>query len=152
MGRDRTQQVTSDLFSTASSGETAPSATKQVSLALEQRHILPKNLPNAVKHLNDRELDLLITASLEEAKRRGRSPSGIQANAPDETVLKRTIKSSRKRQVEVATISLTRGQVNAVRAAFKAGVKPSLIARQFGVSQSDVRKVLASTPEIQGAR
>jgi hypothetical protein len=32
----------------------------------------------------------------------------------------------------------------AVRAATKAGIKPSQIARQFGISQSDVRKVLAS--------
>src|SRR5262249_14956213 len=39
---------------------------------------------------------------------------------------------------------VTRGQVNAVRAAFKAGITPSRIARQFGISQSDVRKVLAS--------
>jgi hypothetical protein len=31
-----------------------------------------------------------------------------------------------------ATVSLRRGQVNAVRAAFKAGIKPSRIARQFG--------------------
>jgi DNA invertase Pin-like site-specific DNA recombinase len=46
--------------------------------------------------------------------------------------------------VEAAAVSLTRGQINAVRAAFKAGIKPSLIARQFGISQSDVRKVLAS--------
>jgi hypothetical protein len=30
-----------------------------------------------------------------------------------------------------------------VRAAFKAGIKPSLIARQFSISQSDVKKVLA---------
>ena len=46
--------------------------------------------------------------------------------------------------VEVATTSLTRGQFNAVRSAFKAGVTPSRIARQFGLSQSDVRKALAS--------
>jgi hypothetical protein len=39
--------------------------------------------------------------------------------------------------------SLTRGQLNAVRAAVKAGVKPSAIARQFGISQSDIRKALA---------
>jgi DNA-binding transcriptional regulator LsrR (DeoR family) len=39
--------------------------------------------------------------------------------------------------------SLTTGKLNAVRAAFKAGVKPSAIARQFGISQSDVRRVLA---------
>jgi hypothetical protein len=34
----------------------------------------------------------------------------------------------------------TRGQVNAVRATFKAGITPSRIARQFGIPQSDVRK------------
>jgi predicted anti-sigma-YlaC factor YlaD len=42
--------------------------------------------------------------------------------------------------------SLTIGKLNAVRAAFKAGVKPSAIARQFGISQSDVRRVLAQGP------
>jgi transposase-like protein len=39
---------------------------------------------------------------------------------------------------------LTPGKLSAVRAAFKAGVRPSKIAKQFGISQSDVRKVLAS--------
>jgi transposase-like protein len=39
---------------------------------------------------------------------------------------------------------LSRGQVNAVRAVFKAGVTVSRIARQFGISQADVRKALAS--------
>ena len=53
-------------------------------------------------------------------------------------------KSSQRREVSVTTVSLTRGKINAVRAAFKAGIKPSVIARQFGISQSDVRKVLAS--------
>jgi hypothetical protein len=32
--------------------------------------------------------------------------------------------------------------MNAVRAAFKDGVKPSQIARQFGLSESDVRSAL----------
>ena len=39
---------------------------------------------------------------------------------------------------------LTSGQQNAVRAAFKAGVKPSTIARQFRISHSEVRKALAN--------
>jgi hypothetical protein len=39
--------------------------------------------------------------------------------------------------------SLTTGKLNAVRAAFKAGIKPPAIARQFGISQSDVRRALA---------
>ena len=57
-----------------------------------------------------------------------------------------------KGQAEVAKVSLTRGQVNAVRAALKAGIKPSQIARQFGISQSDVRKVLASDTMPQKGR
>jgi len=139
MGRDRTQQETPDLFSASSFGE--PSAPTAVSLAPEQRHILPQDLPKAVKHLTDRELDLLITACVEEAKRRGRSPPSVES---DESVPNRSSRTDHRRQGEVATVSLPRGQINAVRAAFKAGIKPSLIARQFGLSQSDVRKVLAS--------
>jgi predicted DNA binding protein len=141
MGRDRAHQATPDLFSTASLGDTSLSATKQVTSAPEQRHVLPKDLPNSVKHLTDRELDLLITAAVEEAKRRGKAPPRVQT---DESVPKRSLRTDHRRQVEAAAVSLTRGQINAVRAAFKAGIKPSLIARQFGISQSDVRKVLAS--------
>jgi hypothetical protein len=48
--------------------------------------------------------------------------------------------------VDIAEVSLTRGQVNAIRASFKAGITPSRIARQFGVSQSDIRKALATDP------
>ena len=64
-------------------------------------------------------------------------------------VAKRSSRSSDGRQGEMAAVSLTRGQINAVRAAFKAGIKPSLISRQFGISQSDVRKVLASDAATQ---
>jgi hypothetical protein len=139
MGRNRIQpQGTPDLFSTASPlGEPSPPAQS----AQERRHVLPKDLPKAVKHLTDRELDLLITACVEEAKRRGRSPPSVES---DESVPKRSSRTDHRRPVEAATASLPRGQINAVRAAFKAGIKPSLIARQFGLSQSDVRKVLAS--------
>jgi len=33
--------------------------------------------------------------------------------------------------VDVAEVTLTRGQMDAVRSAFKAGITPSRIARQF---------------------
>jgi len=97
--------------------------------------VLPKNLRKAVKQLSDAELELLHSPALEEMGRRGRSPPSDQTrkrSSPTDT-------SSRKRLVE----ALTRGQINAVRAAFNAGIKPPLIARQFGISQLDVRKVLA---------
>jgi hypothetical protein len=155
MGRDRTEQATPDLFSTDMVRDASPPPTKQVpaseaaSDTASRRHVLPKDLPNAVKHLTDRELDLLITASVEEAKRRGRLPPSVHATTPDEP--KRS-SSREKRHAELATASLTRGQINAVRAAFKAGITPSRIARQFGLSQSDVRKVLASETAARKGR
>jgi len=115
-----------------------------------QRHVLPRDLPTAVKHLTDTELDLLIAASVEEAKRRGRLPPSVKSSPPVEP--KRSSSSKDQRRAELTTISLTRGQVNAVRASFKAGITPSRIARQFGISQSDVRKVLAcDTASQKGA-
>jgi hypothetical protein len=146
MGRDHSEQATPDLFSTETVRDGSPSpinpipAAQTAADAPSQRHVLPTNLRKAVKHLSDGELDLLHAATLEELGRRGRLPP------TDQTTNRswRTDKSSSGRQVEAATISLTRGQINAVRAASKAGIKPSLIARQFRISQSDVRKVLAS--------
>jgi DNA invertase Pin-like site-specific DNA recombinase len=90
---------------------------------------LPADLPNAVRHLDDQELDRLLSAVVAEQKRRG---NWLPAEM------------SRKQRVEVVAARLTQGKLNAVRAAFKAGIKPSRIARQFGISQSEVRKALAS--------
>jgi predicted DNA-binding protein (UPF0251 family) len=153
MGRDRTHQATPDLFSTDMVRDASPPPTRRVSATEAatdtalKRHVLPSDLPNAVKYLTDMELDLLITASVEEAKRRGRLLPSIQPNPTDE--VRKQSPSKDQRQAEVANVSLTRGQVNAVRAATKAGIKPSQIARQFGISQSDVRKVLASDAATQ---
>ena len=132
MGRDRT---TSDLFSMSSGGSSPP--TKKVLPAQERRHVLPKDLRNALTHLNDEELDRLLTTAVAEAKRRDRSLPSAQP--------------SRTRQRSEGTASLTRGQLNAVRAAFKAGITPARIARQFGLSHSDVRKALASEASGRGS-
>ena len=146
MERDRGEQPTPDLFSTEMVRGGSPSPTSPIPVtqpradASSQRHVLPKNLRKAVTHLSDDELDLLHAAILEEMERRGRLPPSDQTTNRSP----RADKSSHARQEEAATASLTRGQVNAVRAAVKAGIKPSVIARQFGLSQSDVRKVLAS--------
>jgi transposase-like protein len=86
-------------------------------------------LPNAIKQLEDHEFDRLLSAVLTEQKRRGKTPD-------------RSNMTSNK--IKMVASSLTTGKANAIRAAFKAGVRPSQIARQFGVSQSDVRRALAS--------
>ena len=106
------------------------SSVDRVASADERRHVLPKDLPNAVKHLNDEELDRLLVVTRAEAKRRGRHTTPTNKRPPT-------------RPLESAP-SLTRGQLNAVHAAFKAGITPARIARQFGLSQSDVRTALKS--------
>ena len=136
MGSERPRSTTPDLFGTASAREASASllspspgrdATERVATP---RHVLPKDLPRAIQQLGDDELDRLHAAVLAERKRRGRS-------------LPLSGETLKKPNVEAAAPPLTLGKLNAVRAAFKAGVTPSRIARQFGVSQSDVRRALA---------
>jgi hypothetical protein len=96
------------------------------------RIVLPQDLPSAIKQLDNQELDRLAAAVLAEQQARGGgSVAGADKPAP-------------KGRVEAIPVSLSTGKINAVRAAFKAGVKPTQIARQFGISQADVRKVLVA--------
>ena len=93
------------------------------------RYVLPKDLEAAIKHLDDQQLDRLVSVALEERARRKKPP------VPE--------KSQRKRIVEDVSPHLPQGKLNAVLAAFKAGVTPSRIAREFGLSRSDVQRALA---------
>ncbi len=141
MGSGRTRSMTSDLFSAASarvpsssSVNSPPSAvTNGGAAASSPRHVLPKDLPNAIKRLEDQELDRLFAAVLVEQQRRGKKLLVSDEN-------------SRRQRLKEFAPPLALGKLNAVRAAFKAGVTPSRIARQFGISQADVRKALASDP------
>ena len=150
MGRDP-EQLTPDLFSTDAVEEASLPKANQTSNTAPRRHILPKDLPNAVKHLSDGELDLMHAATLEEMKRRGRVPPGVETDLQTlrhrfevrpESMKKKSTPTEKRTSVD--TVPLSRGQVNAVRAAFKAGITPLRIARQFGLSQSNVRKALKS--------
>jgi hypothetical protein len=128
----RARSSTPDLFSSAPAREahSQPPGPIGSPNAVPSRHVLPADLPSAVRQLHDQELEQLLSAVITEQKRRGNeSPAQI---------------SRKQRVAEVAAVPLTQGKLNAVRAAFKAGVTPSRIARQFGISQSDIRKALAS--------
>ena len=129
----RARSSTPDLFSSAPLAREAHSQPLDPigsPNAAPSRHVLPADLPKAVAHLDDPELDQLLSAVTAEQKRRGK---------------KLAAEMSRKQRLDVVTaVPLTQGKLNAVRAAFKAGITPSRIARQFGVSQSDIRKALAS--------
>ena len=147
MGRDPAEPAIPGLLSTDGVKAAVPSsptedAAKRATETASQRHILPKNLRHAISQLSDSELDELCEAAFDEAKRRGRLPSSVRteqtpsALRPSELTTKRLPPTTKRRPVEVAEVSLTPGQVMAIRAAFKAG----------GVSQSDVRKALATDP------
>ena len=170
MPLSRTQQQTADLFQAAGVQEScrtparltsAQQSAAVVSAAdkLSSRYVLPRDLSNALKQLDDGELDRLFEATRNELQRRGRSPTSTPVIRPTTRMNTEqrasgesttTEKSPERRQPEESNVALTQGQVNAVRATFKAGITPSRIARQFGISQSDVRKVLASEPRRSG--
>jgi hypothetical protein len=169
MPLSRAQQPAADLFRMAGAQEPshnrnfapAAAAANTTDKSSPRRHVLPKDLSNALKQLDDLELDRLLAATRHELQRRGAllpSESAIQPagdiGAHDRATVQSTTTedSSERRQKDASAVALTRGQVNAVRAAFKAGVTPSRIARQFGISQSDVRKVLASEFRRSGRR
>jgi hypothetical protein len=154
MGRDSAKNQTPDLFSTGRlDGSPSGKPPEALPGRPSRRTALPKDLPKAIRYLEDRELDWLLRVAAAETKRRGRAmpmaeasptntPAASSEPIPTETHL--PDRPTRQRQIGLAAGALTKGQVNAVRAAFKAGVTPSRIARQFGLSQSDVRKALSS--------
>ena len=140
MGSSRTRSTTPDLFSTASARTPlSPSVNSPPSVVADggatsssPSYALPTNLPSALRYLDDDQLERLLAAVIGELTQRGKK-------------LPKSDEPSRKQRTkEVDTPPLTQGKLNAVRAAFKAGVRPSRIAKQFGVSHADVRKALAS--------
>jgi hypothetical protein len=90
--------------------------------------------------MSDAAIDSPLEAATTEARRRGR----LAPHHPGEETSADARSHRGRVTADGGTASLTTGKLNAVRAAFKAGVRASAIARQFGVSQSDVRKALAT--------
>jgi hypothetical protein len=140
MGRNRIEDQSPDLFS----GVGGPSTNQAGDVERSRppgRAALPKDLPTAIKYLDNRELDRLLRAATEEAERRGRlapSPATTPTNinpGSGEPSLKQappTGRPTHQRPARTAATPLTRGQVNAVWAAFRAGVTPSEPIRRLG--------------------
>jgi hypothetical protein len=151
MGRNRIEDQSPDLFSTEGVGDPSTNQAADVKTRRPRRPALPKDLPHAIKYLDNGELDRLLRAAMEEARRRGRlaptPETPAKADSGSGESLRQALPTGRPTQqqpAKTAATPLTRGQMNAVWAAFKAGVTPSRIARQFGLSQSQVRKALTS--------
>jgi hypothetical protein len=73
MGRYRIEDKSPDLFSTEGVGDPSTNQAADVKKTRPRhRPALPKDLPTAIKYLNDGELDQLLRAATEEARQRGR--------------------------------------------------------------------------------
>ena len=105
-----------------------PPVRTEAEKAATSRYVLLQDLDTAIKHLDDQQLDRLVTAALEERTRCKKQLLPQQGQ--------------RKQHAEAVAASLPQGKSNAVRAAFKAGVTPARIAREFGISRSDVQRAL----------
>jgi hypothetical protein len=113
---------TGQSSTTSSSGQ----ANRGPELAPTSQYLLPADLETAIKYLSDQELDRLVSAALEERNRRK----------------KPLVHDKTQRNADAISSPLPQGKLNAVRAAFKAGVTPARIAREFGISRSDVQRAL----------
>jgi len=141
MGSGSNPSIKDDLFSAQQPPDSQSLSTVQQKsthtdepvAASSQSYALPANLPSALSHLDDDQLDRLLAAVMAEQQRRGKT-------------LPVTIETSRKQRTKEVPTNLPLGKLNAVRAAFKAGVTPSRIARHFRISLSDVKLALASSP------
>jgi len=137
MGNGRNPFINPDLFSMAQKSEetslpskSEPKPPLRTNEPAPPSYSLPTNLPSALRHLDDDQLERLLAAVIAERQARG----GKKLPEPEPRA---------KKRIKEVAVPMAQGKLNAVRAAFKAGVRPSRIARQFGVSLSEVRKVLA---------
>ena len=127
-----------DLFAGTRDEGAVPRAAPPV-----PRTVLPADLPAALTHLPESDLKRLEEALAVELRRRNLVTAPAARGAPEPE----NPKSKRKVTGPVGRVAsdgpaLTSGKVNAIRAAVKAGVKPTVIARQFGVSLSAIKNAL----------
>jgi predicted DNA binding protein len=137
----RTDDQTRDLFATEHVGKGSSdqlSANVTVTQKSSGRSIVPRDLHKAITYLDNHEFKRLFEAIVEEAGRRGLDPDQAKSGGAAKP------SPSHGRRRAPTTAELTSGQVKAVRAAFRAGITVPRIARQFGLSQADVRKALSS--------
>ena len=113
---------------------------------------MPSDLSGSLGHLDDGQFDRLLQAVMEEARRRGRRIIGDLAPLRDSGSATRLGPApagggGAKRK---GTRPVAPGQARLIRAAFEAGVKPAVIARQLRVSRSQVEQVLGGSAQGKG--
>jgi hypothetical protein len=104
------------------------------------RVILPKNLSETLKGLQDVELETLLREVIAEAERRG-VMKPVNTVAAPQTVPAAKLQA-RQGKSSGAPADLPAGKANLIKASYSAGMKPPAIARMFRLSQSVVNRVL----------
>ncbi len=101
--------------------------------------LLPTDLDSSLGLLDESEFARLVAAvTREEARRRGEEPGSARSSQ------ERAVEEPNARRSKRSSETITPAKANLVRAALKAGVKPSAIARQFGLSNAAITDVLRS--------
>lgn len=76
VGNVRIQSTAPDLFSgsarAAPASKPLPAIAPEHSTPVQAQYVLPKDLPNAVRQLDDQQFDLLLSAVVAEQKRRAK--------------------------------------------------------------------------------
>ena len=109
-------------------------------------HILPTDFDRSLRLLDDVQLNRLVKAVVEEARRRGldlpsHSPEpGQRVERPEPPKPASAESSAANRALPV-----TPGQERPILAAFQAGPEPAAITREFRFSRSTVQHVITAT-------
>ena len=128
----------SEVLGTASTGLDAGRLAKGPGIALLA------DLGKSLRLLDDEQLDRLMKAVTEEARRRGRdmpedSHGGSRPGRPEPA------KSARaKAGASAGAAGVTPGQERLILAAHEAGLRPAANAREFRLSRAAVQNVIAS--------
>ena len=103
------------------------------------RYALPSDLAGSLRHLDDGQLNRLLRAVTEEARRRGR-PTEDEHTPPPRSGSGPLSPGGGK--TKARPLPIPPGQAKVIRAALEAGVKPATIARQFRISRAQVEQLL----------
>ncbi len=103
------------------------------------RLLLPSNLESSLGVLSKEDFALLLAGVAAEAARRE-----VTLSTPSKPTSAARAKAGQSSGRERAPEGVSAAKASLVRAAIKAGVKPSAIARQFGLSNAAITDVLRS--------
>jgi len=133
----RRDEHSQDLF--AQRDEAAP--REAVTPPVRASFLLPSNLDLGLRALDDEALVRLRDAVERESRRRFPQPIAHPVAPPAPALPRKETPPRPSKAASEPGIAV--GRANMIRAAFKAGLKPAAIARQFGISPAVVRSVLA---------